>query len=427
MAKPHKYAWNGLDAETSLPIETIANMAQRAALESTGDILKGKQRIVSVRSTDREIEFRINDFLISFNKLFVFTLSFTERGGRVYASTSIDWYITRQSTVGGFIPAGTKTMVAHHTFMQFVGNLAGQIRAADPTARITIREGVQAAAAPAPAAPSAAAPGAPSPGAVPGPPPSAVPAFAAGSALPPPPPPLPGGAVPLPPPPPPPPVGAPAFGTVPPPPPPPLPGGGVPPPPPPVGAPPVAAPSLPTPSPAPWPAAAPADPVFVPGPRGLVTAVPGVASHAAPPPPPLPEVAPAAAQLFAEDDDLQSTRLARAADASRPWILTFPDGSRHAVGATPIVFGRGPAAPASHPDATPVSLLDPRKSISKTHTVLAVDNGMLWVTDLHSTNGTTVTNPVGEATSCPPGIAMPIGEGWTLGIGELTIRVGLEA
>ena len=32
MAKPHKYAWNGLDAETSLSVESVANMAQRASL-----------------------------------------------------------------------------------------------------------------------------------------------------------------------------------------------------------------------------------------------------------------------------------------------------------------------------------------------------------------------------------------------------------
>ena len=65
MAKQHKYAWNGVDVETSLSVETLANMAQRAALESTGNLLKGKHRIVSTSSTDRAIEFRINDFLIS--------------------------------------------------------------------------------------------------------------------------------------------------------------------------------------------------------------------------------------------------------------------------------------------------------------------------------------------------------------------------
>ncbi len=402
MAKPHKYAWNGLDAETSLTVEQLANMAQRAALESTGDLLKGKHRIVSTRSGDREIEFRINDFLISFNKLMVFSLNFTVNGGRTYASTSIDWYLTTQSTVGGFIPVSTKTMVSHHTFMQFVNNLAAQIRAADPTARITIRQGVQ------DAAPAASAPAPQPSSAIPPPPPPAAPAF-----------------VPVPPPP-----AAPVSAPVPP----------VP-----------AAPPLPPP-PATDPAQlyevapAPSRPAAPAGADGLVTGIPGMPSRDVPPPPapvppppapapvhpqpapaapaPIVGLAPAAAQLFAEDEDLDSTRMQSAASAL-PWTLAFADGQSVSIGA-PIVVGRDPAAPASHPSARPVPVADPYKSVSKTHAAIELREGLLWVTDLHSTNGTKVTNAVGEATSCPPGIAMPVGDGWTVSTGEFAIvaRVG---
>jgi len=385
VAKPHKYAWNGLDAETSLTVEQIANMAQRAALESTGDLLKGKHRIVSTRSGDREIEFRINDFLISFNKLMVFSLNFTIDGGRTYASTSIDWYLTSQSTVGGFIPVSTKAMVSHHTFMQFVNNLAGQIRAADPSARITIRQGVQDAAA-------AASVPSPSPGAVTTPPPIPVPPPPAPVPVPP----APRAAAPVIPPLPPIPVvpsqSAPAV-------------------------PPPAAPAIPS---------APARPAAATA-HGLVTGIPGMPTRdgAAPPPPPPPApaplagLAPAAAQLFAEDEDLDSTRMQSAASAL-PWSLAFADGQTAAVGAT-IVVGRDPAAPASHPSARAVPVADPLKSVSKTHALIEQRDGLLWVTDLHSTNGTKVTNAIGEATSCPPGIAMPVGDGWTVSAGEFAI------
>ncbi len=388
MAKPHRFAWNGIDAETSLPIETIANMAQRAALESTGDLLKGKQRIVSVKSSDRSIEFRINDFLISFNKLLVFTLTFAERGGRVYASTSIDWYVTNQTTVAGFIPAGTKTMVAHHTYMQFVRNLAQQITAADPVARVTMREGTQAVAArsAAPAAPTAEdRPSVPTPsspaGAIPPPPPPMTAAIVPGRQVPPPPPP------------------------------------------PPVGRSPA------TPS-SPLPAAAPvvdhAGPIPAPA-SGLVTRVPGMnavpapasdASTAA-------DVNPFAAHMFEQDADLESTRIAQASDRARSWVLTLPEGRDVGIADAPIAIGRGPQSPASDPSATPVAVTDPNKSVSKTHALLAVRDGMLWVTDLHSTNGTTVTNNVGEATSCPPGVAMPVGDGWFVAFGEYTVRAHL--
>lgn len=84
MAKPHKFAWNGVDIETGLSFEQVANLAQRAAQESTGDLLHGKHRIASVRSSERQIEFRINDFLITFKKFLVFHLDFESRGGRTW-------------------------------------------------------------------------------------------------------------------------------------------------------------------------------------------------------------------------------------------------------------------------------------------------------------------------------------------------------
>ena len=130
MAKPHKFAWNGLDVETTLGFEQLANMAQRAAQESTGDLMHGKHRIVSVRSTERQIEFRINDYLISFKKYMVFHLDFESRGGRTWMSSRIDWYVTTQPNVGGFIPVGFKTMIGHFTYMQFVRNLAEQVKSA---------------------------------------------------------------------------------------------------------------------------------------------------------------------------------------------------------------------------------------------------------------------------------------------------------
>ncbi|MBN9224045.1 MULTISPECIES: FHA domain-containing protein [unclassified Microbacterium] len=419
MAKPHKLAWNGLDAETALSIENVANMAQRAAHESTGDLLRGKQRIVSVRSGDREIEFRINDYLISFNKLMVFLVTLDARGGRTYVSTSIEWYMTSQTTVN-FIPVSTKKMVAHHTYMEFAGNLAQQIRAADPTARITIREGVQGAQASRPPAPIPSAP------AVTAPPPPPAPS-AVGAAVPPPP--APGGtrsAVP----PPPPPV-APTPTAVPAPPPlpePVLPSAvpGIPPAPPPVAVP--AAQQVPA-HPGAVPAAPPVPPT--PAPSGLVSGIPGRATMPAPvapplpPPPPLPVgIAPQAAQLFAEDDDLGATRASLSRSGARPWRVVLPDGQALEV-STPLVFGRGPVAPASVPTALAVPVVDPRKSLSKTHAVLEVRDALLWVTDLHSTNGTTVTNTVGEATACPPGIAMPVGEGWTVSFGEVSLVAGL--
>lgn len=374
MAKQHKHAWNGLDLETSLPIETLANMAQRAALESTGDLVRGKFRIVSTSSTDRAIEFRINDFLISFKKLMVFSLNFEQRGGRTFASTSIDWYVTTQSTVA-FIPVSTKSMVAHHTFMQFVYNLAAQVQQADATARVTVREGAQAAlAAPAPAPPEESGPqqtdhqAAPSPAAAPVPPP----------------------------PPPPPPAEAAVSSARPP----------APPPPPPV---------MP---------ARPASLAHAPARSGLVTGIPGsaaapTAATPAPPPPPPPP------PEDDEGDDLDVTRMSAATPIGSAWVIAMPDGR-----VLPLeggaALGRSPVAPPIAPSAAAIAVDDPKKSVSKTHALLSVDGDVLRVTDLHSTNGTSVRGAGGETTSCPPGVAVAVADGNEVSIGEFRMIVRRE-
>lgn len=376
MAKPHKFAWNGVDIETSLSIEDVANMAQRAAQTSTGDMLRGKHRVVSVRSTDRLIEFRINDFLISFNKLMVFSLKFTPAGSRLHARSTIEWYMTTQSTVGGFIPVSTKTMVAHHTYMQFAGELAKQVRASDPTARIVIREGVE--------LPDQGLPGASV---------HDVPAVAtvAPPVIPKPPEPL-NRSVPPPPPPPPPPA------------------------------------TFAAPAPLPVPSAPPTAPARgVPVASGIVTGIPGrapAASPVMPAPPPPPVNTPTPESMFADDDDLNETRAAHARGSVRSWALALPDGGRLDV-TEAVVLGRDPSAPRGVA-AVARSVSDPMRSVSKTHALVEVRDGMLWVTDLHSTNGTSLTNPVGEALSCPPGVALPVGPDWSIAFGEYTLTAEMR-
>ncbi|WP_395245246.1 FHA domain-containing protein [Agromyces sp. MMS24-K17] len=408
MAKPHKYAWTGVDVETSLTLEQLGNMAQRAAQESTGDLLLGKHRIVVVKSTDRAIEFRINDYLVSFKKLLVFSLSLVERDGQRFASTSIDWYLTTQSTVAGFIPVSTRSMVAHGTYLQFVRNLAGQVRAADPGARIVIREGVQQPdASPVASATTAVAATAVVPAAVgtsaPPPPPLASGAVGTGAGFPPPPPPPPppSNDVRMPPPPP----GRPAVL--------------LPPPPPPAARP---AP----PAPAGW-AAPIADAAAAQPSAGLVTGVPGrtapvppapqeVHSATSPEPEPEPEF---------DDEDLDATRSAQAVSA-RPWKLLLPEGEELRLEEA-IVVGRNPVVPTHMPPTTrAVPLVDRFKSVSKSHAGIEVRGGLPWITDFNSTNGTTVTNSAGEAIECPPGVAVPAAEGWRVSFGEYTVALAFD-
>ncbi|ROR80903.1 hypothetical protein SAMN06295974_0123 [Plantibacter flavus] len=104
------------------------------------------------------------------------------------------------------------------------------------------------------------------------------------------------------------------------------------------------------------------------------------------------------------------------------FALELPDGERIPLRG-PLLLGRNPSARPEQPDAELRSLVDPRMSVSKTHTVVVPGRRSLRVTDLHSTNGTTITDASGAVTVCQPGEAYVAEAGSTIGIGEFPIRV----
>lgn len=141
MAKPHELARDGVDIDTALPLPQLANLAQRAARKATGDLQEQKQRVMAIRVSRGEIEFRVSDAQLTFKNYLVFQLAFTEKDGHNTASSSIDWYLTSQPTIGGFLPAGPRQMIGHGAYLQFVRNFADQVQLADPSARVSVREG----------------------------------------------------------------------------------------------------------------------------------------------------------------------------------------------------------------------------------------------------------------------------------------------
>lgn len=133
-----------------------------------------------------------------------------------------------------------------------------------------------------------------------------------------------------------------------------------------------------------------------------------------------------AEQMFAEDEELHATRIAQLGSGALSWYFGLPDGTTVRF-ASAVVVGRNPVPPAQAPAAAPVALEDPARSVSKTHALVELREGMPWVTDLHSTNGTTLTNDVGEAVMCEPGTPMPVGDGWRVGFGEYVISATRKA
>lgn len=103
-------------------------------------------------------------------------------------------------------------------------------------------------------------------------------------------------------------------------------------------------------------------------------------------------------------------------------VLELPDGERIALRRA-MLIGRNPGARPEHPDAELRAVVDPRMSVSKTHTAVVPGRRAIRVTDLHSTNGTTITDARGSVTACRPGEAYVVEPGSIIGIGEFPIRV----
>lgn len=350
MAKrPHKFAWNGVDIDTVLSARDLAAICAQAAIESTGDLWNGKQKIDKVEDGDGWTLYVIKNSILGWQKPMSFSVDISADDGRTKLTTTIHTYTTTQQTVLAFIPVSPKKMVAHHTYMQFAHKVANTVRAADPAARIRIREGVEGASsfsAPAPA---------------PAPAPARVSTVA--------------------------PASLPAASTTPTP-----PTELLPPPPPPPAA------TEPPPPPAPSPAAPLAPPV-----HGTTSAVAD------------PEVTTPQTDDALDDATRKVPRRPRAA---RTWELVFPDGSTMPVSAM-VFVGRDPASDISGAQFAIVP--DSERLVSKTHAMFDVRDGTLFVTDLHSANGTFLLAPNGEETQSEPDAPTAMGAGWEVELGSYPI------
>lgn len=146
-------------------------------------------------------------------------------------------------------------------------------------------------------------------------------------------------------------------------------------------------------------------------PRSAPSSPPQIASTEIEPPEP----------VDAADVDLGRT-VARAGRSVSPVptpvpTLLFPDGSERLVSG-PIVIGRQPSPTTGD---SVVAISDP--SLSKSHVRIEPADGRLLVTDLQSTNGSSIRSSRGVQ-QCVPGTPQPIGVNEVLIAGEVEITVG---
>ena len=89
----------------------------------------------------------------------------------------------------------------------------------------------------------------------------------------------------------------------------------------------------------------------------------------------------------------------------------------------PTVVGRDPDNISAYPGAERVALDDPTRSVSKTHAAIFPLLDGVWVTDLHSTNGTRVEHRDGSSVEAVPDKPMSALEGSTIFFGRIAFKV----
>lgn len=111
-----------------------------------------------------------------------------------------------------------------------------------------------------------------------------------------------------------------------------------------------------------------------------------------------------------------------AAVASRPSQLLLPDGTRHDLSTT-VLLGRDPAHSQAWPEGELLPVHDSTKTVSKTHAVVEVADGKLWVRDLKSTNGVFVFQQPGNGRPVLPGERVEVSVGDRVSLGEFVIEI----
>ena len=104
------------------------------------------------------------------------------------------------------------------------------------------------------------------------------------------------------------------------------------------------------------------------------------------------------------------------------WRLVLPNADPVAVEGA-VLLGRRPEALPEYPMAALVPIVDPNRSVSKSHALLGVDDTGLWVADLGSTNGTFVRTPNGGDARVEPGAPVYAPAGGSIELGQYRITV----
>ncbi|WP_055972184.1 MULTISPECIES: zinc-ribbon domain-containing protein [unclassified Frigoribacterium] len=117
------------------------------------------------------------------------------------------------------------------------------------------------------------------------------------------------------------------------------------------------------------------------------------------------------------DDDVDETRIVRRGGLGTEYVLQFSTGESITVDGTGLV-GRAPTPQPGERFDQLVRIVDPGKSVSKTHLEFGQEAGALWVSDRWSGNGTVVRPRDLPPRRADPGVRVRVTRGTRVEIGE---------
>jgi len=124
-----------------------------------------------------------------------------------------------------------------------------------------------------------------------------------------------------------------------------------------------------------------------------------------------------AAEVDNQHIDVEETRITSGISLGDRYVLQFSTGESVTVFGSGIL-GRNPVAePGEYFDHF-VPIVDPSKSVSKTHLEFGQTSGAFWINDRYSGNGTGYRPPEGVRVRCEPGKRYLVTRGSRVDIGE---------
>lgn len=133
MAKPHKFMWTGINIETSLDPERV----QLAVAEALVGV-KGKITLVADSPLLKAYDIKGSETFFSTSPELTFDVQISDE---VTGRRAVRTHIMRALLKSGSLPFEPKKMLGHKAYMKFAQALGARVAQADPSARVTLREG----------------------------------------------------------------------------------------------------------------------------------------------------------------------------------------------------------------------------------------------------------------------------------------------